>query len=131
MTTTTVRMITMISGDDGADNAIKKSADEDDDAQDDKLLHYTTLHYTTLNTPLTLHHEESSSSSWGTFGTGREEVLSLLAQQLFAWKCLDLATQERSRSSSRTRLGGSAIFRPGSTREAPEPKNGPNSPLAI
>ena len=53
---------------------------------------------------------------------GRGEGLWPLAQQLFAWKCLDLATQRGSRSSSGTRLGGSAIFRPGSTREALEPK---------
>ena len=97
---------------------------------------------------------------------GREESLWPLAQQVFAWKCLDLATQRGSRS--RFLLGNAYIWPPregpaapfclemlrfghpegvpqllrhtaGKQRyfsswkhpEAPEPKNGPNSPLAI
>ena len=60
MTTTTVRMITMIRDDDGADNAIMIMLMKMMMLKMVKLLHYTTLHYTTLhyttlNTPLTLH----------------------------------------------------------------------------
>ena len=56
MTTTAVRMITMISGDDGADNAIMTMLMK---MMMLKMINcsttLTTLHYTTLNTPLTLH----------------------------------------------------------------------------
>ena len=57
MTTTTVRMITMIRDDDGADNAIVIMLMKMMMLKMVKLLHYTTLHYTTPHyiTPLTLH----------------------------------------------------------------------------
>ena len=49
MTTTAVRMITMISGDDGADNAIMIMLMKAMMLKMVKLLHYTTLHYITLH----------------------------------------------------------------------------------